>query len=164
MTMMFTLRMRLAKCANEGGSRSCSMYGDMDGWMDGWMDGKMVDWLKGKVVRTGGSSVGASRREWKRSGSQQKRVGAQWELAGERGSTTRILKEKSITGGCAPNGNVQLAEWEHCNWTELEYAFGRLERLTGKRKLENHRIVSYLTLFWGFWWLCARCGGSFQGP
>ena len=72
MTMMFTLRMRLAKCANEGGSRSCSMYGDMDGWMDGWMDGKMVDWLKGKVVRTSGSSVGASRREWSAVGASRR--------------------------------------------------------------------------------------------
>ena len=120
--------------------------------------------VEGEGCKNGWELSGSQQKRVERSGSQQKRVGAQWELAGERGSTTRILKEKSITGGCAPNGNVQLAEWENCNWTELEYAFGRLDRLTGKRKLENHRIVSILTLFWDSAGVSARCRGRFQGP
>ena len=41
---------------------------------------------------------------------ERRRVGAE-----ESGSTSRAIEqEKSITGGCAPNGCVRLAEWESC--------------------------------------------------
>ena len=52
---------------------------------------------KGKLVKLSGSPRKNERR----------RVGAHHELS----------NEKSITGGCAPNEYVRLAEWESCNCT-----------------------------------------------
>ena len=51
-----------------------------------------------------------------------------------------------LSGGC----NCTVREFGLC----VNFALGRIDRLMGKR------FSSYIR----FWWLCARCGGSFQGP
>ena len=89
----------------------------------------------------------------KLSGSPRERVGAHHELS----------NEKSITGGCAPNEYVRLAEWESCNCTVRE--FGLCVNLHSGDLVAQWKGVNrlHITQLRGFEGFARAAAGAFKG-